>query len=260
MKVLIKDDEALAVADAAARIARQIERHPRSVLGLATGGTMTPLYQELARRHRDEALSFAGVRTFNLDEYVGLAPDHPNSYRFDMERRLFAQVDIPREQTHLPAGSAPDSEAEAYAYEARIAAAGGIDLQLLGIGENGHIGFNEPSSSLGSSTRIKRLARETIDANKRFFSGDERIPTHAITVGIGTIMRAKAILMLAIGERKADAVASMIEGPVSAMCPASALQYHPAVTVLLDPPAASRLKLKTFYRAIHPKGDDRDLL
>ena len=260
MKVLIKDDAALAVADAAARIADQIRRHPRSTLGLATGGTMAPVYRELARLHREEGLSFADARSFNLDEYVGLAPDLPNSYRQDMDNRLFAHIDMPRDQTHLPLGDAADPEMEARAYEASIDAAGGVDLQLLGIGENGHIGFNEPSSSLGSSTRIKRLSPRTIEANRRFFEVDGQVPTHAITVGIATIMRSKGILMLATGRRKADAVASMIEGPVSAMCPASALQYHPAVTVLLDRKAASKLKLMAFYLDIHPGGDDRELL
>ncbi|MEM7045763.1 MAG: glucosamine-6-phosphate deaminase [Pseudomonadota bacterium] len=260
MKVLIKDSEALAVADAAARIADQVRQQPKSVLGLATGGTMTPVYVELARLHRDEGLSFADLTSFNLDEYVGLPPDHPNAYRQDMEKRLFTQIDIACERTHLPAGDADDPEAEAEAYEARIAAAGGIDLQLLGIGMNGHIGFNEPSSSLGSSTRIKRLAPGTIEANRRFFGSGGSVPTHAITVGIGTIMKARSILMLATGERKAAAVASMIEGPVSALCPASALQYHRKTTVLLDPAAASHLKLRDFYLDIHPNGEDRDLL
>ena len=221
---------------------------------------MTPVYAELARLHREEGLSFAGVASFNLDEYVGLAPDHPRSYRHDMEKRLFAKIDIARDNTHLPAGDTGDPGAEAFAYEARIEAAGGIDLQLLGIGENGHIGFNEPSSSLGSATRIKRLAPGTIDANRRFFDGGDSVPTHAITVGIGTIMRARSILLLATGERKAAAVASMVEGPVSAFCPASALQYHPKTTVLLDPAAASQLRLRDFYLDIHPHGEDRDLL
>ncbi|MEZ5932228.1 MAG: glucosamine-6-phosphate deaminase [Alphaproteobacteria bacterium] len=260
MKVLIKDSEELAIADTARRLAEQVRHDPRSTLGLATGGTMTPVYLELARLHREEGLSFAGITSFNLDEYVGLSPQHPQSYRQDMEQRLFAHVDIAAERTHLPAGDADDPEAEAEAYEKKVEAAGGIDLQLLGIGENGHIGFNEPSSSLGSSTRIKRLAPSTIAANRRFFEHGEPLPTHAITVGIGTIMRAKNILMLAIGEKKAEAVRAMVEGPVSAFCPASALQYHPKVTLLLDPAAASALALRDFYLDIHPHGEDRDLL
>lgn len=260
MKVLIKNSEALVFPDAAGRIADHITCHQTATLGLATGSTMTPVYQELARRHREEALSFAGITTFNLDEYVGLSPDHPKSYRKDMNDRFFAHIDIDPQRTHLPAGDAPDPEAEAKAYERRIDAAGGIDLQLLGIGINGHIGFNEPSSSLGSSTRIKRLAPSTIEANRRFFDHDEAMPTHAITVGIQTIMRADMIILLATGERKADAVAAMIEGPVSALCPASALQYHPNTTVILDPAAASKLALKDFYLAIHPRGEDQDLL
>jgi glucosamine-6-phosphate deaminase len=260
MKVLIKDSEDLAVAAAALRLAEQVRRHPASTLGLATGGTMTPVYRELARRHREDGLSFAGITTFNLDEYIGLSPDHPKSYRQDMETRLFRHIDIAGGHTHLPAGDADDPEAEALAYENKIVAADGIDLQLLGIGENGHIGFNEPSSSLGSSTRIKRLAPSTINANRRFFQSGETLPTHAITVGIGTSMRAKTILMLALGERKAEAVRAMVEGPVSAFCPGSALQYHPNVTLLTDPAAASRLALRDFYLDIHPHGEDRDLL
>lgn len=260
MKVLIKDGKALVVADAAARIGDHVSHYPDATLGLATGGTMTPVYQELARRHREDGLSFADITSFNLDEYIGLPPSHPRSYRRDMEDRLFAHIDIKRTRTHIPAGDAADPEAEARTYEARIEAAGGIDLQLLGIGVNGHIGFNEPSSSLGSTTRIKRLAPSTIEANRRFFKADEAIPTHAITVGIQTIMRAGMILLLATGERKAEAVAAMIEGPVSTFCPASALQFHPNVTVLLDPAAASRLALKDFYLAIHPNGEDQDLL
>jgi glucosamine-6-phosphate deaminase len=260
MKVLIKDSEALVVADAAARVADHVDRHPQATLGLATGGTMTPVYKELVRRHRDDGLSFAGITSFNLDEYIGLRPDHPRSYRKDMQDRLFAHIDIEPTRTHIPAGDARDPEAEAKAYETRIEAAGGIDLQLLGIGINGHIGFNEPSSSLGSTTRIKRLASSTIEANRRFFGPDETMPTHAITVGIQTIMRARMILLLATGERKAEAIAAMIEGPISAFCPASILQFHPNATVILDPAAASRLALRDFYLAIHPRGEDQDLL
>jgi len=261
MKVLIKESPALVIADAAGRLCDRVRRHPSSVLGLATGDTMRPVYQAVVRVHREEGLSFAGIQTFNLDEYVGLSAEDPNAYRQEMESQLFRHTDIPKARTHLPKGDAADPTAEADAYEARIEAAGGIDLQLLGIGENGHIGFNEPASSLGSSTRIKRLSATTMAANRRHFPEGKPYPTHAITAGIGTIMRARSVLLLAMGERKAQAVADMIEGSVSALCPASALQYHPKVTVMLDPAAASKLKLKDFYLDIHPDGDDRaDLL
>lgn len=254
--ILIHPDMRSAIKATAERLLLTAKAQPEAVLGLATGGTMEPVYQELVEQAARKRLSFAGLTTFNLDEYVGLAGDHPQSYRSTMNRLLFDHVDLPREQTHLPRGDAEDPSVEARAYEAAIEAAGGIDLQLLGIGRNGHLGFNEPSSSLASSTRIKKLARSTLEANARFFGDDERMPTHAITMGIGTIMRARKLLMLAIGASKANAVAAALEGPVTASCPASILQFHPDVTVVLDQEAASCLKLRDFYEDIHPGGQE----
>ena len=220
---------------------------------------MLPLYATLAERCRSGLVSFARARTFNLDEYVGVGPDHPCSFHRYMADAFFGTTDIDPRQAHLPRGDAPDPDAEAARYEARIVEAGGIDLQLLGIGRNGHIGFNEPTSSLGSRTRTKTLTESTRAANRSFFDRDEDVPRFAITMGIATILDARACLMLATGPAKAEAVAAMIEGPVSAYCPASALQLHPKVTVVLDKAAAGRLRLADYYHHVHPNGRDRVL-
>lgn len=254
--ILIHPDTVSATAATADRLLSSIRVNPRAVLGLATGGTMEPVYAQLIARASEAGVSFAGLHTFNLDEYIGLAGDHAQSYRTTMERLLFDHVDISRARTHLPRGDAADPSAEARDYEAQIEAAGGIDLQLLGIGANGHVGFNEPSSSLASRTRIKRLARSTIKANARFFAAGEQVPTHAITMGIGTIMKARKLLMLATGSGKAEAVAAALEGPVTASCPASILQFHPEATVILDRDAAAGLKWRDFYEDIHPGGQE----
>ena len=256
MKVLILKDEGAAVARAAEITAAAIRSVPGLVLGLATGGTMRPLYARLCARHRAGDLSFAGVTTFNLDEYVGLPPDHPGSYHSYMRAALFDAVNLDPGRTHLPRGDAPDAQAEADRYESAIAAAGGIGLQLLGLGRNGHIGFNEPTSSLGSRTRVKTLTRETRAANRRYFDADDAVPRFAITMGVATILSARACLLLATGAAKAEAAAAMIEGPVAAACPASALQLHPRVTVVLDQAAASRLRLTAYYDHVHPDGSD----
>ena len=187
MKILILPDRGGATIRAADMICESMAARARNVLGLATGGTMEPLYAELVARHRQGRLTFADARSFNLDEYVGLAPRHPQSYHSYMHRHLFAHVDFAPGATALPDGSAPDPDAEADAYEARIAAAGGIDLQLLGIGTNGHVGFNEPGSSLASRTRLKTLTRQTRQDNARFFAGPDDVPRHVLTQGLGTI-------------------------------------------------------------------------
>lgn len=254
--ILIHPDTGSATRATAERLLATIRADPHAVLGLATGGTMEPVYAQLIARAVEAQVSFAGLHTFNLDEYIGLAGDHPQSYRTTMDRLLFEHVDIPRDRTHLPRGDAENPGAEARDYEAQIEAAGGIDLQLLGLGANGHVGFNEPSSSLASPTRIKRLARSTIAANARFFGPDEQVPTHAITMGIGTIMKAKKLLMLATGSGKAEAVSAALEGPVTASCPASILQFHPEATVILDQEAAAGLKWRDFYEDIHPGGQE----
>lgn len=254
MKVLIHGDAAQAVDCVAGLIAARLRRVPASVLGLATGGTMEAVYARLLTAHQAGEISFARARSFNLDEYVGLAPDHPCSYWRYMRAQLFDHVDFRDGATLLPRGDAPDPEAEAQSYEAAIVAAGDIGLQLLGLGANGHIGFNEPTSSLSSLTRIKTLTRSTRAANARFFAQPEDVPRLAITMGIGTILRADEVVLLAYGAGKAAAVAAMIEGPLSAACPASALQLHRKVTVVLDQAAAANLALRQYYDDVHPDG------
>lgn len=240
MKILILPDAA-AAARAAGIVARTLQAKPDAVLGLATGGTMQPVYAELVRRNRAGDLSFARAVSFNLDEYVSLSRDHPGSYHRAMKTALFAQTDFRPHATHLPRGDAPDPMAEAEAYEARITAAGSIDLQLMGIGTNGHIGFNEPGSALTSQSRVVPLARETRAANRRYFDSDADVPTLAITMGIATILAARACLLLATGTAKAQAVAAMAMGEIGPACPASALRLHGDATVLLDPAAAALL-------------------
>ncbi|MDX2418510.1 MAG: glucosamine-6-phosphate deaminase, partial [Xanthomonadales bacterium] len=221
---------------------------PAAVLGLATGSTQLTLYRQLVERYKKSKISFRQVSSFNLDEYLGITADNPQSYRSYMDREFFNRIDIDKHNTHLPyceEGQNPIFVGPAY--EQKIIEAGGIDLQFMGIGANGHIGFNEPSSSLGSRTRVKTLTRQTFKDNSRLFSETEFQPKLAITMGIASIMDARKILLLATGESKAAAVSKMVEGPVSAMCPASVLQMHQHVTVLLDEAAASGLKNREYY-------------
>jgi len=210
----------------------------------------------VAKAYAAGAVSFSQATSFNLDEYVGLGADHPCSYHQFMAQELFNRTDFDPSRTFLPKGDAPDPEAEAARYEALIAAHGPIDLQLLGLGANGHIGFNEPTSSLGSRTRIKTLTKATRDANMRFFEDDQTPPKYAITVGIQTILEARKIVLLATGSRKAEAVAAMIEGPLSAACPGSALQLHPHATIILDRAASAHLQMREYYSLVHPGGED----
>lgn len=247
MQVIITENAQAVAEYAADRVQALLGAHASPVLGLATGSTPRALYRCLIERHKAGRLSFARATTFNLDEYVGLAPGHPQSYRYFMHKELFDQVDIDPRQTFVPDGLA-DPLAAGPAYEALIREHGGIDLQVLGIGRNGHIGFNEPTSSLGSRTRVKTLTQDTLAANARFFAADEFQPGLALTMGIASILESRAVLLLATGEAKAAAVAQCIEGPLSAMLPASALQLHPQVTVVLDEAAAGDLKLKDYYR------------
>ncbi|WP_372365978.1 glucosamine-6-phosphate deaminase [Candidatus Uabimicrobium sp. HlEnr_7] len=221
-----------------------------AVLGLATGSTPMLLYKELVNRYERGRLSFRNVITFNLDEYVGLSPQHSQSYSYFMQKHLFEHIDISSRNTHLPDGIAENPIYESEKYEAKIRGCG-IDLQLLGLGSNGHIGFNEPTSSLGSQTRIKTLTPQTVKDNSRFFTEGEFQPTLAITMGIGTITSAKRIVLLAIGKKKACAIKQAIEGPLSAWCPASALQMHPRTTFIIDEEAASLLKMKEYYRWVY---------
>ncbi|MEK0447434.1 MAG: Glucosamine-6-phosphate deaminase [Verrucomicrobiota bacterium] len=251
MEVIIESDRGSADRLAARMIAQLIRRKPEAVLGLATGSTPLGLYRELVRLHREEALDFSAVTTFNLDEYVGLGPQHPASYHRFMQENLFEQLNVRPELVHIPDGLAADVPAFCEEYEARIKAAGGIDFQILGIGSDGHIGFNEPISSLTSRTRIKTLTPRTRSDNARFFASAEEVPHHVITMGIGTIMEAREVLLLGYGQGKADAVASAVEGPVSAQVPASILQFHPQARVLVDGEAASKLQRGDYYRYVY---------
>lgn len=250
MEILIQPDAESGCVLAAHIVADLVRRQPSAVLGLSTGRTPLRLYAELIRLHRDEGLSLAEVTTFNLDEYVGLDAAHPQSYRRFMNEHFFDHIDIDRENTHVPNGVADDLLAECRRYEAAIAAAGGIDLQVLGIGRNGHIGFNEPTGSLGSRTWIKILAEQTLLDNSAVFGDLESIPRQAITMGIGTILDTRHTVLLAFGEAKAGAVADAVEGPVAAICPASALQLHPRATLVIDEAASAQLRLGDHYRWI----------
>ena len=244
MKVIVVKTEEEMGREAAAIVAEGIRSKPHYVLGLATGSTPIPLYQELIRLHKEEGLDFSTVITFNLDEYVGLPPTHDQSYRYFMDTQLFNHVNILKKNTHVPDGMTDDIEAHCLAYEAMIEDVGGIDCQILGIGSNGHIGFNEPGSSLASRTRVVELTEKTIQDNSRFFSSIDEVPRRAITMGIGTILDSQKLVLLATGANKAEAVAAALEGPVTAKVPASALQLHPDVTFILTEDAASGLTLK----------------
>jgi len=256
MEVLILPDAAAVARRAADIVEAQIEARCDSVLGLATGSSPVGLYDELARRHREHGLCFAGVSSFNLDEYVGIPPEHPQSYRTFMKRSFFDHVDIDLARTHVPHGMAENPLEEGPRYEELIRAAGGIDLQVLGIGSDGHIGFNEPTSSLRSRTRVKTLTKQTLEDNARFFDADEFQPRLAITMGIGTIMKARRILLIATGEGKAEAIRDTVEGPLAALVPASVLQMHEKTTILLDEGAASGLRLRDYYQFVSTIQDD----
>lgn len=251
MEVIIKKDKDSASRLAAKIIAGLINRNPAAVLGLATGSTPLGLYNELVRMHKEEGLSFKHVRTFNLDEYIGLDPADPCSFYNEMHTNLLSRVDLAKDASHIPDGRAKDIVASCEAYESAIKRAGGIDLQVLGIGHDGHLAFNEPGSSLSSRTRIKTLSKGTITANARFFGSEERVPRHVMTMGLGTIMEARQCMMLAFGAEKADAVAATVEGPVSASCPASLLQFHENALIILDEKAASKLLRASYYQDVY---------
>lgn len=244
MEIIIQPTPEAATSIAARLLGRLIHEKPGAVLGLATGGTMETLYRELVAMKLD----WSKVTTFNLDEYVGLSPQHSQSYHSFMWERLFSHVNIAIKSVNIPDGLAKDVPAACENYERKISAAGGIDAQLLGIGTSGHIGFNEPTSSLASRTRIKTLTPQTLQDNARFFGNESGVPHHVITMGIGTILESRHCILLAFGAKKARAIAEAVEGPVTAMSPASALQLHPKVTVILDEAAAAELKMKDYYR------------
>lgn len=245
--IILKGSEQVAQTGAQA-LQDLLATKPDAVLGLATGRTPLALYRQLIAACEKNLLSFRDVRTFNLDEYLGVRPEDPQSYRSTMQRELFDHIDIDAANTFLPECAADENPLDVGPrYEEEIQAVGGIDLQVLGIGQNGHIGFNEPSSSLRSRTRIKTLTRETIANNRQYFDAPETQPQLAITMGIATIMDAHQILLLATGTEKAEAVRQSIEGPVSSLWPASILQMHERVTVLLDEAAAAALARRDYY-------------
>jgi glucosamine-6-phosphate deaminase len=256
MEIIIKPTQAGAHEEAARILRRQIQQKPASVLGLATGSTPIGVYALLVEMHRRGELDFSRVTTFNLDEYVGLSAEHPGSYRDFMRRHLFSLVNIPPANIHFPDGSAGDIVAHCEEYEAAIVRAGGIDLQLLGIGRDGHIGFNEPSSSLASRTRIKTLTPQTLKDNAKSFGSPEQVPHHVITMGVGTIMDARHCLLLATGEAKANVVAGLVEGPITADLPGSILQMHPVCRLVVDEPAAAKLRRADYYRWVYNSKPD----
>lgn len=248
MEIIISKDYEELSRTAAGIIRDQVTAKPNSVLGLATGGTPIGTYKELIRMHEKEGLDFSKVTTFNLDEYVGLGRTHEQSYHYFMHENLFNHINVNPENIHVPNGLARDFESYCQSYEEEIRRAGGIDLQLLGIGGDGHIAFNEPGTSLASRTHIDTLDEQTIKDNARFFDKPEDVPRFAITMGVGTILDVKAILLIANGEKKADVVAAFTEGPITSQVTSSALQLHPRVTVVLDEPAASKLKRIDYYK------------
>jgi len=253
MEVIIKSTYEQASRAAADGVAKVLNSKPDTVLGMPTGSTPLGLYQELIRMHKEEGLDFSQVTTFNLDEYVGIQVDHPQSYHYFMHENFFKHVNIPTQNIHIPSGTTGNYRAFCQWYEQRIEECGGIDLQILGIGSDGHIAFNEPTSSLSSRTRLKTLARQTIEDNARFFDKVEDVPVYAITMGVGTILDSREALLVANGEGKADAVAQAIEGPVTSMITASALQLHPRVKFYIDDAAASKLKMRDYYDWIQAK-------
>lgn len=247
MEIIIQPNPESASRRAAQCVERLIREKPDAVLGLATGGTPLRLYTELIRLHQVAGLDFSRIRTFNLDEYVGLAATHPASYHAFMHHHFFRHINLRPEHIHLLDGQATDVPGHCAAYEQAIRDTGGIDLQIVGVGSDGHIGFNEPMSSLASRTRLKTLTPRTRADNARFFDAPEAVPHHVLTVGIGTILESRECLLLAFGEAKSAMVAKLVEGPVSAALPASALQLHPRARVFIDKAAAGHLQHTEYY-------------
>ena len=257
MEVVILNDPAEIGRVAADTIESLLSRKPDAVLGLATGSSPLAIYDELATRCAQGQVSFKGARGFTLDEYVGLPPEHPERYRNVIDSVFVSRVDFTPGAVAGPDGLATDIPAACAQYEQAINSAGGIDLQILGIGTDGHIGFNEPGSSLASRTRIKTLTRQTRMDNARFFGDDlDAVPTHCLTQGLGTIMDARHLVLVATGHNKAEAIHHLVEGPVSAMWPATIMQHHPHATVLIDDAAARRLQLADYYRETYSSKPD----
>ncbi len=256
MEIIVKESVEEMSKTAARVVARTLNAKPNAVLGLATGSTPLGLYRELVRMHKEDGLDFSQVTTFNLDEYVGLTQKDPQSYHHFMHENLFRHINIPPQNIYIPSGTTDNYASFCPWYEQRIRELGGIDLQVLGIGSDGHIAFNEPGSSLGSRTRIKTLARQTIEDNARFFDSPDRVPIYAITMGVGTILEARKLILLAHGRHKAPAVAAAVEGPVTSMITASAIQLHRDAMCIIDREAAGELKLLDYYEWIQAKMPD----
>lgn len=249
MEVVIQPSAAEVANVVADAVEALLHRKPDAVLGLATGSSPLATYTELIARHRAGRISFASARGFLLDEYIGLPDGHPQSYRSVIARHFTGSVDFAGDAVQSPDGAAADIPAACLAYEAAIHAAGGVDLQVLGIGGDGHVGFNEPISSLASRTRVKTLTDETRADNARFFADPAEVPRHVLTQGIGTILDARHVVLIATGGSKAAPIRDAVEGPLAAICPASALQLHPHASVVIDEAAASELTLRDYYRA-----------
>jgi len=251
MQIIILENPEQVAKNATQWISELFSKRTHPILGLATGSTPINLYQELVKSYQQEKLDFSKVTTFNLDEYHNIAPENAQSYRTFMKENLFDRVNIDQENTHLPTcNNEQNPRWQGLAYEEKIKQAGGIDLQILGIGGNGHIGFNEPTSSLSSRTRLKTLTEQTLVDNSRLFNADEYQPTMAMTMGIATILDAKHVILMATGKNKAKAIKEMITGPVTAMCPASALQMHENAIILLDEEAASELPNQQYFQRV----------
>ncbi len=242
MLVVIKENYDDMSKAGAQQVASLVREKPDCVLGFATGSTPLGMYRELIRMHTEEGLDFSKVVTFNLDEYVGLRPSHKQSYHYFMYENLFKFINVDQRYVHIPMGMAEDIDAHCAWYEQKINEFGGIDLQILGIGANGHIAFNEPGSSLGSRTRIKTLSAKTVRDNARFFKKPDEVPRYALTMGVGTIMEAKRLLLLASGAVKADAIKATVEGPITAKYPATIVQLHRYATIIIDKEASSKLE------------------
>jgi glucosamine-6-phosphate deaminase len=251
MEVIILDNQEQVSQFAANYVASRILKKPRTVLGLPTGSSPLGMYKKLIEKYQQGILDFSEVITFNLDEYVGIVPGHPQSYNSYMYKNFFNFVNINPHNINIPDGLVADFDNYCKKYEQYIEDCGGIDLQILGIGRTGHIGFNEPSSSLGSRTRIKTLTESTRLDNARFFNSVDEVPHHVITMGIGSILDSKECMLIAFGEHKAESIAAMVEGCISTMLPASALQFHPSIKVAIDSAAASKLKNKEYYKFVY---------
>jgi glucosamine-6-phosphate deaminase len=247
-EIVVVENESAAGELVARSIRALIARSPGAVLGLATGSTPLPVYRALARSLSDSPIDVSRVRGFALDEYVGMPAGHPESYRAVITREVVEPLGLTPENVHVPNGALAGIQTAGLEYERAIIEAGGVDIQILGIGRTGHLGFNEPGSSFSSTTRVKTLTEETRADNARFFDSPEDVPMHCVTQGLGTVLRARHLVLLAFGEGKAAAIAAAVEGPITASQPGSAIQFHPHVTVVVDEAAASRLTNLAYYR------------